>query len=560
MMFNIPSLVGAAPNTAGWSSKAVLVEQVSAAAQYPSIAMDDNGNAIAVWQQWNTVDHVNDIYVSRFSSGSWGPSASIDDQSTNAIMPKVVMDDHGDAMAAWLQDGSVWAVRYSSGGWGTPQVLNAFTYQVESIDIAMDNNGSAIVVWSQHNDNNPIGTVLIHASRFSAGMWSGDSTIENGVHDAGSPVIAMDSNGNATVVWPQSDGSSYHIYSNRFSASGWGTSVQIESLDNASIPQVGMDNNGGAMVVWMQFPDYKVYANHFAAGAWSTPILLSTSDGAAGYPTLATDGKGNAIAMWSQSNSTNDSIFTNRYSSGGWSTSMVFQAGFNYNSTIPEVAMDDNGNAMAVWRQNYSGSNHLVASRYSTGTWGSHLQIDSISSSPDIPRIAMDYNGNAIVIWDQQYYMNPNIYARSYVADLTLTISTPAQGSIVSSSAVLVTGSSIPGAELNINGYTVGVSAIGAYSAVIPLLQGTNTITVTATSKAWGTTKAVSTSVIYNDQTKADLNDTNAKVAQLQNDLNVTRQQLNDAKNNMVPTLIGVIALIVAIVALLLVVLRKRKA
>jgi hypothetical protein len=573
MMFNIPSSADAAPTAAGWSSKAVLLEQVSAAAQHPSIGMDDSGDAIAVWTQWNTVTLVYDIHASRFSSGSWGPAMIIDDQSASAYYPQVVMDTNGNAMAAWLQGNGVWATSYSAGGWGTPRSVNADSYPVESFDLAIDNNGSAMVTWAQHNNNDPLGNVLIHASRFTAGMWSGDFTIENGVQDANSPAIAMDSHGNATVVWSQMNGSYNQIFFNRYSAAGWGTSYQIGSLDNGSIPQVGMDNNGGAMVVWMQFPDYRVYANHYAAGTWGDTVLLSTPNGAAGYPTLATDSKGNAIAMWSQSNATNDTIFTSRYSSGSWGNSMIFQVGHNYNCTIPDVAMDDQGNAFAVWQQNYGGSYRVMASRYSSGSWGTHLQIDLTNRSPEIPRIAMDSYGNAIAIWDQQYYMNLNMYARTYSAEPAVTISAPAQGSVVTSSTVLVTGTSVPGVDLNINGYSVGVSTTGTYSAVIPLLKGTNTITVTATSKAWGPTSSVSTSVTYNDQARADLNDTNVNVTKLQSDLNAaslqlndtgqqlsdTKQQLNDVKNDLVPTLIGIVALLLAIVALLLVVMRKRK-
>jgi len=78
----------------------------------------------------------------------------------NASAPKISMDDNGDAIVVWEQnDGTaqrVYARRFSAGTWGSLQQLNdsgdfsTFNASAPAIAVEPDGGGSAMAVWSQY--------------------------------------------------------------------------------------------------------------------------------------------------------------------------------------------------------------------------------------------------------------------------------------------------------------------------------------------------------------------------------------------------------------------------
>ena len=78
----------------------------------PQVAVDPEGNAIAVWYQYDgALDHV---WSNRYEAGSgaWGTAGKIETDNTyNAQYPQVVLDVEGNAIAVWHQwDGTRWNV------------------------------------------------------------------------------------------------------------------------------------------------------------------------------------------------------------------------------------------------------------------------------------------------------------------------------------------------------------------------------------------------------------------------------------------------------------------
>ncbi len=80
-------------------------------------------------------------------------------------------------------------------------------------------------------------------------------------------------------------------------------------------------------------------------------------------------------------------------------------------AAYPQVAMDDNGNAVIVWDQSDGINSQIFKSEYRNGAWTNPaLLTDNISQdgqSADSPQVAMDNNGNAVIVW-QQYDGNGN--------------------------------------------------------------------------------------------------------------------------------------------------------
>src|SRR5437870_2021501 len=118
--------------TSGWGTATLIGRTFVPKAQLPKIAMDPQGNAIAVWAQGNSTG-VLSIWANRYDveSGSWGTPTLLETSSQDASETWVAMDNSGNAMAVWRQsDGvdpnpSIWANRYDVGSssWGTATLI-----------------------------------------------------------------------------------------------------------------------------------------------------------------------------------------------------------------------------------------------------------------------------------------------------------------------------------------------------------------------------------------------------------------------------------------------------
>ena len=183
--------------------------------------------------------------------------------------------------------------------------------------------------------------------------------------DAYNPQVAMDDNGNALIVWMQSDGSTQQIYKSEYRDGVW---TDPEDLDDhispggqhAYNPQVAMDDNGNALIVWMQHNGTRqqIYKSEYRDGEWTHPTDLfnsiSPDAGSANSPQVAMDDNGNALIVWPQSDGSNYQVFKSEYRDGAWTHPEDLDDNISQNGqdAYPsQVAMDDSGNAVIVWNQ-----------------------------------------------------------------------------------------------------------------------------------------------------------------------------------------------------------------
>ena len=246
--------------------------------------------------------------------------------------------------------------------------------------------------------------------------------------DAMLPQIAMDSTGTAIAVWMQSDIPNFNIWANRFDGVSWGTAELIETDDagDATLPQIAMDGTGAAVAVWRQNdgPRTNIRANRFDGVSWGTAELIETDDaGDATLPQIAMDGTGTAIAVWTQNDDTSvnlrANIWANRFDGSSWGTAELIETNSASLATLPQIAMDGTGAAIAVWSQNdeYPASlwNNIWANRFDGSSWGTAelIETDNASDASN-PQIAMDGPGAAIAVWYQGGVLLDNIWANQF--------------------------------------------------------------------------------------------------------------------------------------------------
>jgi len=229
---------------------------------------------------------------------------------------------------------------------------------------------------------NPLATDYNWSFTTAEGAWSTAALITDdntAGHDAFTPQIGLDANGNAMAVWTQSDGSVVSVWANRYNAgtSTWGTAVVIESDDaaghDAFTPQIGLDANGNAMAVWTQSVGslVSVWANRYNAGTgiWGTAVVIE-SDDAAGHdasdPQIGLDASGNAMAVWQQFEGSINRAWANRYNAGTgtWGTPMELETAYTGNASLPQIEFDASGNGVAVWAESDGSVFSIWANRF----------------------------------------------------------------------------------------------------------------------------------------------------------------------------------------------------
>jgi len=261
-------------STSTWGTPTLIENNDSGYSVDPRIAMDASGNAMVVWFRSDGTRY--SIWSNCFTvaTGTWGTETLLEtDDAGDAQYPQIAIDAFGNAMAIWFQfDGtrnSIYACRYSAalGIWGavTPvETDNAGDAGYPKI--AFDATGNVMAVWHQSDGTR----TNIWSSRYtkSTGTWSVPTLLEtDNAGDAIYPQIAIDGAGNTVAVWSQYDGSFNNIYSNRYTASigTWGTPALLEtdSRGPAYVHHIAMDFSGNAVVVWNQYdgPFFSIWSN-----------------------------------------------------------------------------------------------------------------------------------------------------------------------------------------------------------------------------------------------------------------------------------------------------------
>lgn len=375
------------------------------------VAIVPNGDAVAVWNEFDFDSGGTYVYASQRTSGVWGAPERLDPGNTGDVswQPQVAVDPNGNAVAVWHQTppGNVYANRLTSGAWSGAELVETNNNgPARYPQVAVDPNGDAVVVWQQHEGSQR----NIHANRLVSGVWGVPELLETitgapgGYQSAGwaeDPQVAVAANGDAVAVWEQRDDSATgrDIYANRLTSGVWSGAELVETAGGtAREPQVAVDPNGDAVVVWEQLNN--VYANLLTSGVWGVaPQLLGVS---ADSPHVAVGGGGHAVAAWRQLENSLYNLYANQLTSGAWGVRALLEVNDAADAYRPLVAVDPTGDALVTWSQRiaFNDRRDAYANRLTSGSWDGPQLIETIDSGhASVSDVAIDANGHAVVMW-----------------------------------------------------------------------------------------------------------------------------------------------------------------
>ncbi|MBI2975162.1 MAG: Ig-like domain-containing protein, partial [Deltaproteobacteria bacterium] len=360
-------------------------------------------------------------YTRTFTTGdgSWKTAKTI---NSAGLWPAVVMDENTNALFAWsIPSGAtpgIYATSYtaSTRGWSDEEAIGSGI--MTSFKMDMNTSGDAFAIWSKSGRT--------YVAKYSDASWETATAIDS-IADAttyGYQDIEIDENGNAIAVFAETHtaptiGLSANIYT--AATDSWGSPTSL--WDDGVYGQIAMNASGVAMAVGTPLASggyTNVKASRYSSGSWSSPVTINSDshDGTiyAGMQ-VAMDSNGNTIAVWIQDNN----LWANIYSAStsSWGTAGLLETGSGA-ASVPQIAFDNDGNAIAVWQQSDGTYTNIYYNRYNGTAWGGATLLSNATSNATNPQIAIDKNNNAIVVWTQTNGSAVDVYAIRYVASTSL--------------------------------------------------------------------------------------------------------------------------------------------
>lgn len=367
------------------------------------------------------------------SGPQWSAGALLDDELGPVQCGDIAMDADGNPVAVWCRtgegfEGSVWASRFApSDGWSVATRIDAHVgTEVLQPRVAMNGAGEAIAVWMKHDEDLGWG---ISAAQFDPSTgWSDAVRFEQTEEYLGDPDVALNDEGHGIVVFSRGDWESRSgVWIREFGPGvGWSVATRLDEeiflpdsapdpfLDGSSLPtsvsfaerpRIAMNDAGDAVVVWSwsNWTSSSLWASRYVRGSGWTAQTRLDEPALSFMPThLAIDEAGRAIAV---SRGGAASLYT---PTDGWSLTALSDAGFG--ARAPNVAMAPNGQALVVWKEEREDVGvDLLASRFTPETGWTPPELigeadDDGNSYGDWTGsdLAITERGEALVLWHRE--------------------------------------------------------------------------------------------------------------------------------------------------------------
>ncbi len=252
----------------------------------PQVAIDPDGSAVLV-TTYTQHDHQSVQRAERPAAGEWTNLQTV--SPPDSRRHQLAANADGEMLLAWMtdegDDATVQSIaRSASGAWGAAQMVPRTGIEVRAL--ALGPTGDAIAVVELE-----AGGALMSSSRPAGGTWVNAIGL-HADHITAIPQVRLDSGGNATVAWSWAGG----VQTLDKPAAGlWTTPKDWQDIDveNARAASIAMDSAGNAVLVW----DHITYTD----AAWKVQAVVRDAAGpaitSATIPKTAVRGRGVAFAV-----------------------------------------------------------------------------------------------------------------------------------------------------------------------------------------------------------------------------------------------------------------------
>jgi hypothetical protein len=298
--------------------------------------------------------------------------------------------------------------RVRDGDWNNPQKIGTIG-RVDLIDLAVSQNGDAIVVW--------YGAPAFQGnwSRLAASAtnWSIPLPLDSARTLASRLTVGMDPAGNAFVAYAarrSNTSDPNDLYGSQLlqGSSIWVAGQLLDTSPISNLSPLAVNASGDAVVVWTknESGDAAMNASRVVSGDWQPDEAVAQDrDSIYGQPRASLNSSGLAAAVWDLTSTGH--VFTARSSAVSWGPRPAKQLDNTGEASLPDIAVDDAGNRMAVWRDETNSNGEPTEIKYARyvadpGAWLDTIgRVDTTGSTNFYVRVAADGEGNTHVIWQE---------------------------------------------------------------------------------------------------------------------------------------------------------------
>jgi hypothetical protein len=222
----------------------------------PAVAIDPAGDATVVWRYNDGTDQVIEA-SERPASGTFATPEVISGAGKDSFEPQVAVSGGGEAIAVWEEvEGEESAIEASSrpdgGVFGAADELSEEDQNAVGPEVAMTPGGLATVVWTLDENE---GTLLLTSSRAAGGSFSAPTAITPVLESVG-PIdtdLEMNAAGDAVVAWPGGTTIAQAVVKAAVRVGGGSFSAPAEVSAVSPFflhPEAAIDSVGNATVIW----------------------------------------------------------------------------------------------------------------------------------------------------------------------------------------------------------------------------------------------------------------------------------------------------------------------
>ena len=307
----------------------------------------------------------------------------------------------GAALAAWVRTpagaprgaGRVQlAERPARGGWSAARTLSGPGAALPRV--ALNDRGDAAAGWVN-------GRLIVAAVRQGrTGRWR-----PRRVAEAGAPVqgllVSVDRRGRATATWVERRGGSFVVRLATAGAPGAAWSIRTPRLTTPGPdpPSIALSPGRGALAAWVD--DGRVLASRTVAGAFERPVEMSDADAAS--PGASLGDSGAALLAWNVRLPGGTRVLQaagRPAAAPGWGAADDVGIG-----VAPVVALNGVGDAVVAWGTGDAGGAQSVdaGTRVGGGLWRASTIVSARACACELRAVgaAVDGRGRAVVAWQR---------------------------------------------------------------------------------------------------------------------------------------------------------------
>lgn len=342
-----------------------------------SLFVNCNGDAIAVWTEIDTNTDNFFLRAVPLLNNIWGNATTISDPSQFSVQSffpaGINLDSSTAGLATWAgQKNSDFSFaiqqnNFDGSSWlGSQDVYTSANFLVGSV-MSGSPSGKALAIWFKNIPS------TLQAGYYNGSSWnitniSSDVFLDCSPHAA----VAMNKLNDALFVWNNSSGA---LVSVSFVSGVYGAPKLVYApLANEKVTdsQVAYDQFGNGFALWIAYnfvtENYTLIANTYIDGSWGDPVSLDFASGGRviSFPSIKVDGNGSATAVWQNSDQLGNSIvafnqYTKSKGDNSWNLHPAVLSGPNVAATQPNLAVNEDGDAIVVWTIGQLGNQTIQA-------------------------------------------------------------------------------------------------------------------------------------------------------------------------------------------------------